>query len=115
MPFLLVALAVVLIGALLFLVSMQRSSAAGKGRRFAAVQEPIVGLVEPEPSLPPVLLPEHPRAADVDAVRFSLGLRGYRCDQVDDTLDVLSAEITRLENEIRDLKARRVISDTSEN
>ena len=62
-----------------------------------------------------MLLPEHPRAEDIEKVKFSLGLRGYRCDQVDDTLDVLSAEITRLENEIRELSSRRVISDTEQN
>jgi len=42
-------------------------------------------------------------------------LRGYRCDQVDEVLDVLAAEITSLENTIRDLESRRVISDTGEN
>lgn len=56
----------------------------------------IVGLAEPEPVLPPVLLPEHPRGADVDAVRLSVGVRGYRCDQVDALLDTLAAEVERL-------------------
>ncbi|MGO1318920.1 MAG: DivIVA domain-containing protein [Galactobacter sp.] len=61
---------------------------------------PLVGLAEPDPVLPPVLLPEHPRGADVDAVRLSVGLRGYRCDQVDQLLDGLSAEIERLHDEL---------------
>ncbi|MGO3152998.1 MAG: DivIVA domain-containing protein [Galactobacter sp.] len=61
---------------------------------------PLVGLAEPDPVLPPVLLPERPRGADVDAVRLSVGLRGYRCDQVDQLLDGLSAEIERLNDEL---------------
>ncbi|ALQ30306.1 cell division protein DivIVA [Arthrobacter sp. YC-RL1] len=114
MPFVLVFLALLLVGGTALLLSGRRR-AADAGRHFEAVPEPIAGLAEPEASLPPVLLPEHPRASDIDKVRFSLGLRGYRCDQVDDTLDVLAAEITRLENVIRDIESRRVISDTAEN
>lgn len=114
MPFMLVALAVLLVGAVAVLLSAQRKKLP-QGRRFESAGEPIAGLVEPEPSLPPVLLPEHPRAEHVDKVRFSLGLRGYRCDQVDEVLDILATEITSLENTIRDLESRRVISDTGEN
>ncbi|MHA7210892.1 DivIVA domain-containing protein [Arthrobacter sp. MDT1-65] len=51
------------------------------------------GLVEPVASLPPVLLPEAPSAHDVDAIRFGLGLRGYRMDQVDEVLDRLAAAL----------------------
>jgi len=113
-PFLLIVLALLVVGAAAMLLTRQRK-VSDTGRHFEAVPEPIVGLAEPHASLPPVLLPEHPRAEDIEKVKFSLGLRGYRCDQVDDTLDVLSAEITRLENEIRELSSRRVISDTEQN
>lgn len=74
----------------------------------AAVALYVVGLNKPNPesavygdaleapvaSLPPVLLPDAPVAADVDRLRFSLGLRGYRMDQVDEVLDRLRDEIT---------------------
>nr|WP_240897767.1 DivIVA domain-containing protein [Kineococcus vitellinus] len=46
-------------------------------------------------------LPEGPvRAADVDAVRFSLGLRGYRMDEVDAVLDRLREEIRERDEEL---------------
>jgi DivIVA domain-containing protein len=114
MPFFLIALAILCVGGVALLISTQRKSTPA-GRHFESIDEPIVGLVEHEASLPPVLLPEHPRANDINAVKFSLGFRGYRCDQVDDTLDVLAAEISRLENTIRDMESRRVISDTTQN
>lgn len=65
----------------------------------------IVGLAEPTPVLPPVLLPPRPEARDVDAVRFSVALRGYRCDEVDAVLSVLGEEITRLREENASLRA----------
>ena len=110
----LIVLAIVLIAAVALLATAARRPVPA-GRHFRAPQEPITGLAEHQASLPPVLRPERPRALDVDQVRFSLGLRGYRCDQVDDVLDVLSGEISRLENEIRELRDRRVTSDTTEN
>lgn len=114
MPFFLIILALAVVCGAALLLSGRRRRAAG-GRHFEEISEPILGLAEPHASLPPVLLPEHPRATDIEKVRFSLGLRGYRCDQVDDVLDLLGAEITRLENAIRDVESRRVISDTGEN
>ncbi|WP_432546826.1 DivIVA domain-containing protein [Kineococcus sp. SYSU DK004] len=46
-------------------------------------------------------LPEGPvAAADVDAVRFSLGLRGYRMDEVDAVLDRLREEIRERDEEL---------------
>ncbi|GER21802.1 hypothetical protein NCCP1664_02990 [Zafaria cholistanensis] len=74
-------------------------------RRTAAVPEDagrglLVGLVEPVPSLPPVLLPARPRASDIEKVRFAVGLRGYRADQVDEVLGVLGGEIERLHAEL---------------
>lgn len=65
---------------------------------------PILGLAEPDPVLPPVLLPQHPRSEDVDAVRLSPALRGYRCDQVDSILDSLGAELDRLDAEVQRLR-----------
>jgi DivIVA domain-containing protein len=52
------------------------------------------GLDPPTSSLPTVSLPAGPlRPGDVDDVRFSLGLRGYRMQQVDAVLDRLRAEL----------------------
>lgn len=46
-------------------------------------------------------LPEGPvLASDVDAVRFSLGLRGYRMDEVDAVLDRLRDEIRERDEEL---------------
>jgi DivIVA domain-containing protein len=55
------------------------------------------GFDEPVASLPPVLLPADAKPADVDHVRFSLGLRGYRMDQVDEVLDDLRDQIASKE------------------
>lgn len=46
------------------------------------------------------LPPGELEAADVEHVRFSVGLRGYRMDEVDDTLDRLRDEIARLHGEV---------------
>ena len=53
------------------------------------------GLPPAEPDRPDLTLPaEHPLLrADVDAVRFSVGLRGYRMDEVDDVLDRVAADL----------------------
>lgn len=64
-----------------------------------------LGLVEPVASLPPVLLPDDPSGTDVDAVRFGLGLRGYRMDQVDEVLDRLSTALEARDATIRALRA----------
>ncbi|WP_321166885.1 DivIVA domain-containing protein [Arthrobacter sp. Leaf234] len=64
-----------------------------------------LGLVEPVASLPPVLLPDDPSGTDVDAVRFGLGLRGYRMDQVDEVLDRLSSALEARDATIRALRA----------
>jgi len=39
-------------------------------------------------------------AADVDAVRFSLGLRGYRMDEVDAVLEKLREELRERDEEL---------------
>lgn len=58
------------------------------------------GLLSPVANLPPVLLPQQPTPADVDRVRFSLGLRGYRMDQVDEVLDRLRDELAAKDRRI---------------
>ncbi|GHD03791.1 DivIVA domain-containing protein [Zhihengliuella salsuginis] len=89
MEYVLLFLAIAVLGATVFLV-------VGRG----GARLPTQGLGEATTSLPPVLLPEQPRAADVRDVRFSLGLRGYRCDQVDEVVDSLAGEIERLRGEL---------------
>jgi DivIVA domain-containing protein len=53
------------------------------------------GLPPAEPDRPDLTLSaEHPLLrADVDAVRFSVGLRGYRMEEVDDVLDRVAADL----------------------
>ncbi|QCU77697.1 DivIVA domain-containing protein [Citricoccus sp. SGAir0253] len=63
-------------------------------------------LAEPLPTLPPVLLPAEPGPADVAAVRFSPGLRGYRMDQVDEVLECLAAALAARDAEIERLRGR---------
>ena len=68
---------------------------------------PLTGLVEPTPSLPAVLLPADPQAADVGEIRFALALRGYRMDQVDEVLDALAAALADRDATIADLRRTR--------
>ena len=63
------------------------------------------GLAAPLENLPPVLLPVTPEPADVDKLRFSLGLRGYRMDQVDEALDRLRDELAAKNLRISELEA----------
>jgi DivIVA domain-containing protein len=63
------------------------------------------GFEEPVTSLPPVLLPEVAKPDDVDRVRFALGLRGYRMDQVDQVLDDLRDQLAAKDAEIAGLRA----------
>jgi DivIVA domain-containing protein len=46
------------------------------------------------------------RGSDVDSVRFAVGMRGYRMDEVDDVLDRLSAEVADRDRRITDLEDR---------
>lgn len=63
------------------------------------------GLGAPVANLPPVLLPLEPVPADVDTLRFSLGLRGYRMDQVDEVLDRLRDELAARDRRIAELES----------
>ena len=55
-------------------------------------------LPDSEPDRPPVLLPDDRLVAsqDVDDVRFAVGMRGYRMDEVDAVIEGLRAENARL-------------------
>ncbi|MDQ0755652.1 DivIVA domain-containing protein [Arthrobacter sp. B3I4] len=65
------------------------------------------GFDEPVASLPPVLLPADAEPADLDRIRFAVGVRGYRMDQVDQVLDELRDQIARKDREIAALRAER--------
>src|SRR3954470_20431775 len=63
------------------------------------------GLDDPASSLPGRGLPPGPFSLqDVDRVRFSPALRGYRMDEVDDVVDRLVDELRRLEDEVTALR-----------
>ncbi|WIK84012.1 DivIVA domain-containing protein [Pseudoglutamicibacter albus] len=66
---------------------------------------PMLGLPEPDPVLPPVVLPENPRGGDVDALRLPVAFRGYRCDVTDEVLDALALRIEALEAENAQLRS----------
>ncbi|WP_022871144.1 DivIVA domain-containing protein [Yaniella halotolerans] len=63
-------------------------------------------LAEPLPSLPPVVLPEaHEIAAqDISDIRFAVGLRGYRTDQVDQVLERLTVAVQDRDQQISQLQ-----------
>jgi DivIVA domain-containing protein len=67
-------------------------------------------------SLPGRGLPPGPfTLEDVDRVRFSPALRGYRMDEVDDVVDRLVDELRRLEDEVTELRGRRLPDAPSAN
>ncbi|SDW28715.1 DivIVA domain-containing protein [Arthrobacter sp. cf158] len=92
--FFLVFLAIVLIGAALYF-----GAGIVRGRSIGA------GFDDPVPTLPPVLLPAEAKPSDVDSLRFALGLRGYRMDQVDQVLDELRDQLEAKDREIERLGA----------
>jgi DivIVA domain-containing protein len=54
----------------------------------------------------PLELPEAPlEPADLDGLRFGVGFRGYRMDQVDAVLDRLAAELRQRDQHIAELSA----------
>lgn len=65
-------------------------------------------LAEPLPLLPPVVLPEGQEVAaqDIKDIRFAVGLRGYRTDQVDQALDRLTAAVQHRDQQIAELRKR---------
>jgi DivIVA domain-containing protein len=102
--FFLVFLAILLVGAVLWAGA---GSGLGLFRRGSNNAGPLDGGFEQPPAnLPPVLLPAEAAPEDVDRVRFSLGLRGYRMDQVDQVLDELRDQLAAKDEELRELRAR---------
>jgi DivIVA domain-containing protein len=69
--------------------------AAGFGDSMAEVAPDRDGAFLPQREL---------RRADVDALRFSVGLRGYRMDEVDDVLDRLCDELAQRDARIGELE-----------
>jgi DivIVA domain-containing protein len=71
-------------------------------------------LAEPLPTLPPVLLPaaENISAPDIQDIRFAVGLRGYRTDQVDQVLDHLTTAIEQRDAQLAAL--RQAVEDTEQ-
>lgn len=64
------------------------------------------GMDEPTTSRPYRALPEQALVpSDVDAVRFSLALRGYRMDEVDEVLGRLRGELADRDAELTRLRA----------
>ena len=101
MSFFLVFLAIILIGVAVLLGT---GVAPRVFRRAAPGTRPFGdGFDEPVASLPPVLLPEDPEPSDIDHLRFAIGLRGYRMDQVDQVLDELRDQLAAKDKKIADL------------
>ncbi|MFQ4149202.1 DivIVA domain-containing protein [Arthrobacter sp. LAPM80] len=99
MTYFLIFLAVIVAaGVALYVVGLNKPQTDG-----AALYDD--GLAAPVANLPPVLLPSTPAASDVDSLRFSLGLRGYRMDQVDEILDKLRDELAAKDARIAALEA----------
>jgi DivIVA domain-containing protein len=70
------------------------------------------GLDTPERDLATPWLPDGPVSPeDIDDVRFAVGFRGYRMDQVDDVLDRLGRELASRDERIEVLERR---SDTGD-
>ena len=65
-------------------------------------------LPETEPDRAPLVLPaDRPLVRDdVDSVRFAVGVRGYRMDEVDDVLDRLAVEVSERDARIAELEQR---------
>ena len=101
--FFLIFLAIALIGAALFFGADFTSGIFR--RRHSGGPALLDGFDEPVASLPPVLLPADAAPADVDRIRFALGRRGYRMDQVDQVLDELRDQLAAKDREIERLRA----------
>jgi DivIVA domain-containing protein len=99
-----VFLVIVVIG-VTFFIGTDLASRIFRNRNLAVGDEIPDGLDEPVAALPPVLLPADPKPSDIDRVRFALGLRGYRMDQVDQVLDELRDQLAEKDREIARLKA----------
>lgn len=76
------------------------SAAVAVGRVRGGLDEPVRS--RPDNALPAGRL----TADDVARARFSVGLRGYRMDEVDAALDRLRGELRERDHELADLRAR---------
>ncbi|WP_427130044.1 DivIVA domain-containing protein [Pseudarthrobacter sp. S9] len=103
MSLFLVFLAIVLIGVAVLLGTGLASKIFRRGGDGGGSPPFEDGFDEPVASLPPVLLPAGAEPSDVDHVRFAVGLRGYRMDQVDQVLDELRDQIAAKNREIESL------------
>lgn len=101
--FFLVFLAIGLVGAVFWIGLGLGSGRKGNGPLPVLLDG---GFEQPPANLPPVLLPAQAAPEDVDRVRFSLGLRGYRMDQVDQVLDELRDQLAAKQSEIDGLQAK---------
>ncbi|HEY8752021.1 MAG TPA: DivIVA domain-containing protein [Arthrobacter sp.] len=113
--FFLVYLAIVLIGATLWagvggrrgiLRLIRRGSEPAAGAEIPGNSVLYAGFGQTPANLPPVLLPAEAAPADIDRLRFSLGLRGYRMDQVDQVLDELRDQIAAKDEEVARLRSQ---------
>lgn len=107
--FFLVFLAVVLVGAV-FWAGLGWRARQSDARALPRLLDG--GFEQPPANLPPVLLPARAAPEDVDRVRFSLGLRGYRMDQVDQVLDDLRDQLAAKQREIDELRAAVAAAQT---
>ena len=98
---LLVFLAIAVLGVTIALGVGRLRPDSVPGRALDAAE----GLPEPDPRLPPVLLPEHPAAADVGRLRLSVAPRGYRMDQVDAVLERLAGALADRDARISELES----------
>jgi DivIVA domain-containing protein len=101
--FFLVFLAVILVAAVLWAGLGRRSRGSGGAGLPSLLGG---GLEDPPANLPPVLLPAHAGPEDVNQLRFSLGLRGYRMDQVDQVLDELRDQLAARDAELDEMRIR---------
>jgi DivIVA domain-containing protein len=84
---------VLVIGVVVFAIA---AVAAGRGGTLGEVFPD-----RPDLSLPP----DRPvRAGDLDALRFSVGFRGYRMDEVDEVLDRLTSELESRDKRMAELE-----------
>jgi DivIVA domain-containing protein len=104
MTIFLVLIAILAVGATAFFAVGREWQ--GRGQAPPRDQPTLSGLVEPTPNLPPVLLPDRPAPSDIARIRFSLGLRGYRMDQVEEVLDRLAAALAERDALIEALQDR---------
>jgi DivIVA domain-containing protein len=98
----------------LAVVAAVAAVAAGAWRRGPAHDgADTVGLPEPTTTVPPLELPaDRFTADDVDGVHFSLGLRGYRMDEVDQVLDRVSSELRSRDVELARLRRQAAVRMT---